>query len=118
MFNVQVVGYGLNNTQWLSKDNLSDHQLLVEEYLQSRAQNKADLSKFNMLLPETEAEFISITNTVDDIGYPENFTYIDKNIYSDDIPRPCTPLHFCECVGKCENNCVCVRESYYDANGK
>ncbi|KAI7830023.1 hypothetical protein BX661DRAFT_197728 [Kickxella alabastrina] len=90
----------------------------VEEYLQSRAQNKADLSKFNMLLPETEAEFISITNTVDDIGCPENFTYIDKNIYSDDIPRPCTPLHFCECVGECGNNCVCVRESYYDANGK
>ncbi|KAJ2722161.1 hypothetical protein GGI07_003497 [Coemansia sp. Benny D115] len=103
------------STAWLSKDSFRSCPDLVEQYLRSKEQNTADLTPFRELLRNAQADNITVANTVDDVGGPDNFTYINTSIYAEDIPRPCTPLRPCRCVDRCESDCECVRHRYYNS---
>ncbi|KAJ2820815.1 hypothetical protein GGI24_004377 [Coemansia furcata] len=85
--------------------------------MRTLGKSKADVSKFYRLLRDAQGPPISVVNTVDDVGCPENFTYINQNIYSDEVPRPCTPMFWCECTNGCRENCECTKERNYDNRG-
>ncbi|KAJ1664993.1 hypothetical protein IW140_003606 [Coemansia sp. RSA 1813] len=91
---------------------------LLEKYWASRENTTADLSRFSLMLSEVQEHRVTATNTVDSVGYPENFTYITENIYSDEVPRPCTPMFSCECTNGCVSACPCVQDTCYDSNGR
>ncbi|KAJ1815672.1 hypothetical protein LPJ75_002288, partial [Coemansia sp. RSA 2598] len=116
-FEVKWKGYSLSDTTWTTKENMKNCMGILKEYMQQRKENTADLSEFYLLLQEAKASIITVTNTVDAVGCPENFTYINESIYSEQIPRPCTPLFTCKCADQCRGDCGCVRERYYDSNG-
>ncbi|KAJ2221411.1 hypothetical protein H4R99_001575 [Coemansia sp. RSA 1722] len=116
-FEVKWKGYPVSETTWLTKNDLNNCVSILNEYMKQRKENTAELSEFYLLLQEARANIITVTNTVDTVGCPENFTYIDENIYSEPIPRPCTPLFACSCTDRCCGDCGCVREQYYDKDG-
>ncbi|KAJ2023179.1 hypothetical protein IWW39_001607 [Coemansia spiralis] len=89
----------------------------LAKYLKAQGKSKADLSEFHRLLSHTNGPVIPIVNTVDEAGCPDNFTYINQNIYSDEVPRPCTPMFWCECTNGCCDGCECTKERNYDNRG-
>ncbi|KAJ1647177.1 hypothetical protein J3B02_001896 [Coemansia erecta] len=116
-FEVKWKGYSLSDTTWTTKNDLKNCERILNEYMRRRKKNTADLSAFYLLLQDARTNIITVANTVDAVGSPENFTYIDENILSEQIPRPCTPLFTCACKDRCRSDCGCVREQYYDNNG-
>ncbi|KAJ1859778.1 hypothetical protein LPJ73_001692 [Coemansia sp. RSA 2703] len=118
LFELKWKGVSLAETTWVTRSDLENCKELYENYMRNRPVNTADLRKFYVLVSEAQStQPIVISNTVDKVGCPENFTYINENIYSEDIPRPCTPVCFCSCTDNCVNDCECVEERYYDNEG-
>ncbi|KAJ1845396.1 hypothetical protein LPJ70_002519 [Coemansia sp. RSA 2708] len=113
-YEVKWAGYPDSENSWVRHDYLSCPELLAA-YRPTRAPNTADVSPFYRILDNAHGLYpIVVTNTVDDVGAPPNFEYINASIYSDDVPRPCTPLFPCTCAGACADDCPCVDARYYD----
>ncbi|KAJ2489391.1 hypothetical protein IWW37_004013 [Coemansia sp. RSA 2050] len=117
-FEIQWRGFSIEHNTWLTKDDMEvQHPQALAKYLKALGKSKADISKFYRLLRDAKGPPISIVNTVDEVGCPENFTYINQNIYSDEVPRPCTPMFWCECTNGCRDSCECTKERNYDNRG-
>ncbi|KAJ2783834.1 hypothetical protein GGI15_002439 [Coemansia interrupta] len=118
LFELKWKGFSLAETSWVKESDLKNCRDLYANYMRNRPVNTADLRKFYLLVSEAQSTRpIVITNTVDTVGCPENFTYINENIYSEDIPRPCTPVCPCTCTDNCTKDCECVEGTYYDSSG-
>ncbi|KAJ2797353.1 hypothetical protein H4R21_004351 [Coemansia helicoidea] len=118
MYEIKWKGYPSDHNQWVAEWDLSCPELLAE-YTRNKVENTADVSAFyKVLRSANEHHPITVSNTVDGVGYPENFVYINESVYSDDVPRPCTPLFPCECTDGCVGDCPCVRDRYYDDQGR
>ncbi|KAJ2760536.1 hypothetical protein H4S06_001675 [Coemansia sp. BCRC 34490] len=105
-------------TAWVDEGAVASSPQALAKYQAWRKHTTADLSQFYVLLGEAQAHRVTVTNTVDSVGYPDNFTYINENIYSDEVPRPCTPLFHCGCTDGCVSECPCVQEVCYDGDGR
>ncbi|KAJ2745880.1 hypothetical protein GGI20_001826 [Coemansia sp. BCRC 34301] len=116
LFEVKWKGYGPEENQWLPMAHMGCPSILAN-YLQTRERRTADLTEFYRLLMDAQGPTISVVNTVDDVGCPKDFKYINKVIYSDEVPRPCAPLFLCECTNGCRSDCECAGECSYDENG-
>ncbi|KAI9501294.1 hypothetical protein BX070DRAFT_228669 [Coemansia spiralis] len=117
MYRVRLTEFPDGPALWQTEEQLNRPDF-VQKYKETRIPSTADLSKFHILLGDVKGEFIDVRNEVDDVGCPENFTYINSSIYSEDVPRPCTPILLCECIDDCISNCPCVHEKCYDSNGR
>ncbi|KAJ1720670.1 hypothetical protein LPJ53_004731 [Coemansia erecta] len=118
LFELKWEGYSLAETSWVKKSDLDNCKEHYKTYMKNRPVNTADLRKFYILVSEAQStQPIVISNTVDTVGCPDNFTYINENIYSENIPRPCTPLCPCTCTDNCKKDCECVEGQYYDSDG-
>ncbi|KAJ2260865.1 hypothetical protein GGI01_002705 [Coemansia sp. RSA 376] len=115
-FEVKWRGYDESENSWHPKADLGYPSILAQ-YMRTRTKNTADLTKFYDLLQEAEGFTISVVNTVDGVECPENFKYINENIYSEDVPRPCTPMFWCECADGCSKDCECMKVCCYDEHG-
>ncbi|KAJ2795352.1 hypothetical protein H4S07_006506, partial [Coemansia furcata] len=115
-FEVKWKDYDDSENSWHPKADLGCPSILTE-YMRNRTKNTADLTKFYDLLQDAEGLTISVANTVDDVECPENFKYINESIYAEDVPRPCTPMFWCECTDGCSMDCECMKESCYDEHG-
>ncbi|KAJ2751625.1 hypothetical protein GGI19_004364 [Coemansia pectinata] len=115
-FEVKWKGFDESENSWHPKADLGCPNILAQ-YMRTRTKNTADLTKFYDLLQDAAGLTISIVNTVDNVECPENFKYINENIYSEDVPRPCTPMFWCECTNSCSKDCECMEDSSYDEHG-
>ncbi|KAJ2863542.1 hypothetical protein GGH94_003536 [Coemansia aciculifera] len=115
-FEVKWKGFDESENTWHPKADLGCPNILAQ-YMRTRTKNTADLTKFYDLLQDAAGLIISIVNTVDNVECPENFKYINENIYSEDVPRPCTPMFWCECTNSCGKDCECMEDSNYDEHG-
>ncbi|KAJ2078059.1 hypothetical protein H4R24_004739 [Coemansia sp. RSA 988] len=117
MYEIKWKGYPDDHNNWVAEWNLNCPEIL-EEYNRTRTQNTADVGQFYKILGKAaEHHPITVRNTVDQVGYPEEFEYINKSVYSDEVPRPCSPMFPCECKDRCIGDCPCIRERYYDKDG-
>ncbi|KAJ2861771.1 hypothetical protein GGI22_002366 [Coemansia erecta] len=117
LLNVRRAGAAYDQRTWVPEQTVADAKL-VAKYWASRKNMTADLSKFSLMLSEVNEHRVTAINTIDSVGCPEGFTYITENIYSDEVPRPCTPLFNCECTNGCVSGCPCMEEACYDSNGR
>ncbi|KAJ2342339.1 hypothetical protein IWW50_005927 [Coemansia erecta] len=118
MYEVKWAGYGSDHDQWINEADLNCPELLGE-YRATHAANTADVSGFYELMNGMrDCPPIVVTNTVDTDGGPRDFEFINSSIYTDDVPRPCTPLFACACTDGCEAACACVRGRSYGADGR
>ncbi|KAJ2777656.1 hypothetical protein H4R18_005041 [Coemansia javaensis] len=118
MYELKWEGYSSEHNRWVAEWDL-DCPELVAEYRRKKVENTADVSPFYKVLQSAlEHHPITVVNTVDDVGCPDNFVYINESVYTDDVPRPCTPLLPCECSDGCVAECPCVRAQYYDSAGR
>ncbi|KAJ1734863.1 hypothetical protein LPJ61_000842 [Coemansia biformis] len=118
MYELKWEGYSSEHNRWVAEWDLSCPELLAE-YKRTKVENTADVGPFYRVLQAAkELHPITVTNTVDGVGCPEGFAYINESIYSDDVPRPCTPMFPCECEDGCVTDCPCVRDRYYDDRGR
>lgn len=115
-YEVKWKGFNEEFNTWQEETTL-DCPDVLNEYLNTREKNTADLSEFYMLLKDAKGFTITVSNRVDNVGCPEGFAYINENIYSDEIPRPCSPLFWCDCEDGCRASCPCVRGRCYDDDG-
>ncbi|KAJ2457399.1 hypothetical protein GGF42_002700 [Coemansia sp. RSA 2424] len=116
-FEVKWVGFGREQNSWLTEDELRPYGDILNKYKQAQEENTADLRMFKRLLADADGLPISVVNKVDCIGCPKELTYINENIYSDEVPRPCTPMFWCECTNGCRSDCECSSASNYDSCG-
>ncbi|KAJ2744343.1 hypothetical protein GGI20_003036 [Coemansia sp. BCRC 34301] len=116
-FEVKWEGFDREHNLWFTEEEFQVHGDALDRYKEERKESTADVSKFYQLLADAEGPPISVVNKADSVGCPENFTYINNNIYSDEIPRPCTPMFWCECTGGCRRDCECAKTTNYDARG-
>ncbi|KAI8319417.1 SET domain-containing protein, partial [Martensiomyces pterosporus] len=117
MYLIKWKGYPHESNTWTAESQLSCPEIL-KEYLATRKESRVDLSRFYTLLKDAPGMPITVVNDVDDVSYPEGFTYINDNIYSDEVPRPCSPMFPCKCTDECRGACPCVRAQHYDDNGR
>ncbi|KAJ2684314.1 hypothetical protein H4R19_006904 [Coemansia spiralis] len=118
MYELKWKGYPSDHNQWVAEWDLSCPDLLAE-YKRNKVENTADVGPFYAVLQNAaEHHPITVTNTVDGVGCPENFVYVNDSVYSDDVARPCTPMFPCECSDGCVADCPCVRDRYYDEQGR
>ncbi|KAJ2414214.1 hypothetical protein GGI10_002536 [Coemansia sp. RSA 2530] len=115
-FEVKWRNFDESENSWHPKADLGCPGLL-HQYMQTRVKNTADLTRFYDLLQSAEGFTISVVNTVDSAECPENFTYINESVYSEDVPRPCTPMFWCECTNGCGSDCECAERGNYDEKG-
>ncbi|KAJ2005741.1 hypothetical protein H4R26_001784 [Coemansia thaxteri] len=85
--------------------------------MKTRIENTADVSKFYELLKDAKGKAMSVVNTVDTVGCPEGFTYINESIYSAEVPVPCPAMFGCECKDNCGKDCECSHPCNYDQYG-
>ncbi|KAJ2751110.1 hypothetical protein GGI19_004695 [Coemansia pectinata] len=117
-FEIQWRGLGIEHNSFRTKDEMErENPKALAKYMRTLGKSKADVRKFYQLLRDAKGPPISVINTVDEVGCPENFTYINQNIYSDEVPRPCTPMFWCECTNGCREGCECASERNYDNRG-
>ncbi|KAJ2549495.1 hypothetical protein EV175_004428 [Coemansia sp. RSA 1933] len=117
LLNVRRAGGDYSQREWVAEQTVSNTEL-VKRYWASRNNITADLSQFSLMLSEVKEHRVTVVNTVDSVGCPKNFTYITENIFSNEVPRPCTPMFNCECKTGCASECPCMQELCYDANGR
>ncbi|KAJ1920791.1 hypothetical protein GGI09_008275 [Coemansia sp. S100] len=118
-FEIQWKGLGIEHNSWRTKDEMEiEYPETLAKYLRALENNRANVSKFNRLFQYAKGQSISVLNTVDDVDCPEDFTYINHNIYSDEVPRPCTPMFWCECTNGCHEGCECASERNYNIDGR
>ncbi|KAJ1777035.1 hypothetical protein LPJ77_001648 [Coemansia sp. RSA 2523] len=118
MYEVKWEGYSEEHNQWLAASSLSCPELLAK-YHKAQTVNTADVSAFYTLLRNAhDCPPIVVTNCVDAEGAPSDFEFINNSIYSEDVPRPCTPMLACTCTDGCEAACSCVSDRYYDKQGR
>ncbi|KAJ2160550.1 hypothetical protein GGF46_002146 [Coemansia sp. RSA 552] len=110
-------GFSDEHNRWVLAGDLNCLELL-EEYRQRRPRDTADVGPFYDILKDAKEETITVVNAVDDVGFPENFKYVNESTYSDDVPRPCTPMFPCQCVDNCVGECPCAPQQYYDDEGR
>ncbi|KAJ2436937.1 hypothetical protein GGF42_008789, partial [Coemansia sp. RSA 2424] len=115
-FEVKWKGYGPEENSWLTEFDMGCPDILAK-YMRTRKKSTADLTAFYRLLMDAQGPTISVANTVDDVGCPEDFKFVNQVIYSEEVPRPCTPMFWCECTGGCHSDCECTSERNYDENG-
>ncbi|KAJ2546591.1 hypothetical protein GGH95_006811, partial [Coemansia sp. RSA 1836] len=116
-FEVKWVGFSREQNSWLTEDELRPYGDVLNKYKQAQEENTADLRMFKRLLADADGLPISVVNRVDGVGCPKELTYINENIYSDEVPRPCTPMFWCECTNGCRSDCECSSTSNYDSCG-
>ncbi|KAJ2800854.1 hypothetical protein H4R20_003905 [Coemansia guatemalensis] len=117
-YEIKWKGYPDSHNNWVTEWDLGCPEILAE-YNRTRTQNTADVGQFYKILKAAaEHHPITVRNTVDQVGYPEDFEYINESVYSDEVPRPCSPMFPCECKDRCTADCPCIRERYYDKDGR
>ncbi|KAJ1966532.1 hypothetical protein GGI12_000030 [Dipsacomyces acuminosporus] len=109
-------GFSDEFNTWTAENDLSCPDIL-RTYMRRRRPDKVDLAQFYMLLKDAKGLPITVINEVDDATHPANFTYIDRSIYSDEIPRPCSPMFSCRCTDGCRSSCPCSKAQCYDDSG-
>ncbi|KAI9470247.1 hypothetical protein LPJ78_000531 [Coemansia sp. RSA 989] len=118
MYEIKWEGFSDEHNSWVAEQSLQCPDLLAA-YHAARRPNCADLSPFYRILRDArDYHPIVVTNTVDDCGGPDDFTYINESTFAEDVPRPCTPLHACSCTNGCSTGCSCMRQRCYDEHGR
>ncbi|KAJ1926357.1 hypothetical protein FBU59_007322, partial [Linderina macrospora] len=115
---VKWKGYPHVDNLWLQKSNMAC-DAKIEEFDRTHTPNKADMSAmYTIIAPATIHPSLSVVNTVDDVCSVEDFTYINENKFSKNVPVPDDPLFPCQCEDSCVEGCPCLEQRYYDKDGR